>query len=60
MSSASFDFNALAPEIEVRVEALLAQMTLEEKVGQLFKPTSAGAMISMIGFARGMWVRCSA
>ena len=37
MSSVSFDFNALAPEIEVRVEALLAQMTLEEKVGQLFQ-----------------------
>ena len=37
MNLDSFDFNKPSPEIDVRVEALLAQMTLEEKVGQLFQ-----------------------
>jgi len=31
----SLDFTKWQPEIDVRVEALLAQMTLEEKVGQM-------------------------
>ncbi len=35
MNITSFDFNTTSPEIEARVEALLARMTLAEKVGQL-------------------------
>ncbi|OQA94846.1 MAG: Periplasmic beta-glucosidase precursor [Chloroflexi bacterium ADurb.Bin222] len=35
MDFTSFDFNTPSPEIEAKVAALLAQMTLEEKVGQL-------------------------
>ena len=35
MDFTSFDFNIPSPEIEAKVAALLAQMTLEEKVGQL-------------------------
>ncbi len=30
-------YNTLDPDTEARVEALLARMTLEEKVGQLYQ-----------------------
>ena len=35
MAKTTFRFNAWDPEIDARVEEILAQMSLEEKVGQL-------------------------